>query len=315
MKVGLNLASGSLFSAIRKLGANEQFTVHTPSAVAGVRGTELGVQHEGRRSTITVHRGRVEVSAANQAPVSLDAGQAAEIEEGGAPEVRGMREIEKTDGAALFSGLTNAPTRPMGDDLKATNATPTNAAATNQRGAGGRRAILNILQPVRPPFIAGVAEKGARLVIKVNDRQVVDEKSLPASTFRFSLDGALREDPLGEKPNSILVRTETASGASAQAALTVYWDRTPPSLSGLTWRLGMGRLLIEGGIGEAGTLMIAGAPVPLDPRGRVIPGFGVPFERINEGVNAVFATDRAGNRVSGNWMVKKPRLPPPPPNR
>jgi len=313
MKVGLNLASGSLYSAIKKLGANEQFTVHTPSAVAGVRGTELGVQHEGRRSLITVHQGRVAVTAMGQPASMLDAGQAAEIEEGGAAIVRALQEDERARGAGFFGRLTNAQRPANGSNLQAPPG-GTNGS-TNMARPGGRRALLNILQPIRPPYLAGVAEKGARITVKVNDRQAGEERSLASAAFRFNLDGALREDPLGEKPNRVDVRAENADGATAQASFTVFWDRTPPSLSGLVWRLVPGRLLIEGGIGEAGMLMVAGVPVPLDPHGRVIPGFGIPLERVVEGVNAVFASDRAGNRVNANWVVKKPRQPPPPPAR
>ena len=54
---GLYLASGKVFSLVKKLGKGEKFEVYTPVAVCGVRGTGFSVEHSGGFSRISGYEG------------------------------------------------------------------------------------------------------------------------------------------------------------------------------------------------------------------------------------------------------------------
>ncbi len=64
-EVFANLLSGETVVSGRKLGAGEQLTIGTPTAIAGVRGTGFTVQTDGRQTMVSVAEGRVEVAEAD----------------------------------------------------------------------------------------------------------------------------------------------------------------------------------------------------------------------------------------------------------
>jgi len=78
--------NGKLFSKVsRKLVEGEKFSVKSPTAVAGVRGTEFLVEEEGGKSKVSCIEGTVAVKEAEQADteyVMVEAGKEAELEKG-----------------------------------------------------------------------------------------------------------------------------------------------------------------------------------------------------------------------------------------
>ena len=83
----LYVQKGKMFSQVtRKLTVNEKFSVRTPTAVAGVRGTEFLVDEENGKSRISCVEGQVAVKDAldenDSSFVDVDNGNAANIEPG-----------------------------------------------------------------------------------------------------------------------------------------------------------------------------------------------------------------------------------------
>ena len=82
----LYVENGQMFSKVtRKLTDGEKFRVNTPTAVAGVRGTEFLVSEEEGKSTISCLEGKVAVkdSASDDAAfIDIDAGKEASVEKG-----------------------------------------------------------------------------------------------------------------------------------------------------------------------------------------------------------------------------------------
>jgi hypothetical protein len=80
------LTAGSLLAKIQKLGT-QRLSVHTPTAVAAVRGTEFGVEVEGDASHVGVFdEGKVEVTApAGGTPELLISNQETSVKKGQAP--------------------------------------------------------------------------------------------------------------------------------------------------------------------------------------------------------------------------------------
>lgn len=62
-KLELNLKKGKFLTALKKLGKDESFTVSTPTAVAGVRGTSFLVNADSVKTEIAVLTGTVEVQS------------------------------------------------------------------------------------------------------------------------------------------------------------------------------------------------------------------------------------------------------------
>jgi len=52
---------GKVFSSVSKLKKNDSFNIQTPSAIAGIRGTEFLVNAENKSSEVAVYEGEVEV--------------------------------------------------------------------------------------------------------------------------------------------------------------------------------------------------------------------------------------------------------------
>lgn len=82
----LYVENGQVFSKVtRKLTDGEKFRVNTPTAVAGVRGTEFLVSEEGGKSTISCIEGKVAVKEStgdDSTFVDVEAGKEANIEKG-----------------------------------------------------------------------------------------------------------------------------------------------------------------------------------------------------------------------------------------
>lgn len=82
----LSVANGQvLFKVTRKLTEGEKFNIDTPTAVAGVRGTEFTVKADKKKSTISCTEGRVAVKKPSENDstfVVVDAGREAVVEEG-----------------------------------------------------------------------------------------------------------------------------------------------------------------------------------------------------------------------------------------
>ena len=78
----LELKKGSVFAKIQKMPAGSEFTIRTPSFVAGVRGTEFLVESdESGKSKVAVKEGKVAVSSGDKSSV-IESGQTAEAESG-----------------------------------------------------------------------------------------------------------------------------------------------------------------------------------------------------------------------------------------
>jgi hypothetical protein len=82
----LYVENGKVFSKVtRKLSEGEKFRVNTPTAVAGVRGTEFIVSEENGKSNIACIEGKVAVkdsASDDSAFVDIEAGKEADIEKG-----------------------------------------------------------------------------------------------------------------------------------------------------------------------------------------------------------------------------------------
>jgi hypothetical protein len=82
----LYVENGKVFSKVtRKLTEGEKFRVSTPTAVAGVRGTEFLVSEENGKSNIACIEGKVavkEFGSEDSAFVDIEAGKEADIEKG-----------------------------------------------------------------------------------------------------------------------------------------------------------------------------------------------------------------------------------------
>ena len=95
----LYVNNGEVFSKIsRKLASGEKFLVKTPTAVAGVRGTEFLVNVDGKKSTIKCMEGKVSVkesSSDDSAYVDLPAGNEAIVEKGKPVFIKKMNEESK----------------------------------------------------------------------------------------------------------------------------------------------------------------------------------------------------------------------------
>jgi len=87
---------GKLFSKVsRKLVEGEKFSVTTPTAVAGVRGTEFLVEEDAGKSKISCVEGAVAVKEAEKADseyVMVEAGKEAELEKGKPISVSDLKE-------------------------------------------------------------------------------------------------------------------------------------------------------------------------------------------------------------------------------
>jgi len=94
----LYVQNGKMFSQVtRKLTENEKFRVSTPTAVAGVRGTEFLVDEENGRSKISCVDGTVSVKDAQEddsTMIDVDDGKSATIEPGKPIEINELSEAE-----------------------------------------------------------------------------------------------------------------------------------------------------------------------------------------------------------------------------
>ena len=89
-KCSLEIFNGTVFSKVNKLKPNSTYTVKTPVAVAGVRGTEFECRVEETGETeIEVSEGEVEIQdpESSAPPVSVTAGKSAKVSTAGAVKV------------------------------------------------------------------------------------------------------------------------------------------------------------------------------------------------------------------------------------
>lgn len=97
-KVSLELFNGISTNKVAKLGAESSFTIRTPSAVAGVRGTEFQVAVSDTGETeVDVMEGEVGVADAegNADPIPVTAGKSAKVKKGGGISVKVVKNIKK----------------------------------------------------------------------------------------------------------------------------------------------------------------------------------------------------------------------------
>lgn len=79
----MKLTNGKMFATAKKLTTGDSsFRVKTPTAVAGVRGTDIGVGVEGGASTFQVAAGSIDVALPGGEPVILDQGTQVGVTEG-----------------------------------------------------------------------------------------------------------------------------------------------------------------------------------------------------------------------------------------
>ena len=84
-KVGLSLENGSVLNAVDRLTAQEDYTVTTPTAIAGVRGTAFRIETDGKDTRIICDEGSIAVQSRSsrkqgERPVVLKARQRVEIQ-------------------------------------------------------------------------------------------------------------------------------------------------------------------------------------------------------------------------------------------
>jgi len=97
-KVSLELFKGIATNKVSKLGPESSFSIRTPSAVAGVRGTEFQVAvSETGETEVDVMEGEVGVAAndAVAAPVPVTAGKSAKVKKGGGISLQVVKNIKK----------------------------------------------------------------------------------------------------------------------------------------------------------------------------------------------------------------------------
>ncbi len=85
-----------LFKVTRKLSQDEKFKVNTPTAVAGVRGTEFNVTVDKDKSIISCTEGKVAVKESttdDSAFVLVEAGKEAVVEKNNAVQVRDIKDV------------------------------------------------------------------------------------------------------------------------------------------------------------------------------------------------------------------------------
>lgn len=92
----LNLVSGGIYSKVGKMSEGSSFSVRTPTAVAGVRGTEFYVESDEQgQSSVFVTGGKVEVESAVTGQKSVvEEGQKAEVKKDGKVEEKGLAQAE-----------------------------------------------------------------------------------------------------------------------------------------------------------------------------------------------------------------------------
>ncbi|MFC1503955.1 FecR domain-containing protein [Spirochaetota bacterium] len=287
--VELNLKRGGLWNKIGKLKKDEKFNFKTPSCIAGVRGTDVGLDTDGRDTDILLLKGLVEIFAQTGTKLLLKEGKKVKIKKGkdaGKPE-----ELTKDEKELIKDILTQI----------------------TKREEGAKPTFLKLITPVTVPYLAGVSEKGNTIKVLINGSAVIDDELLSAS-FKFNIESYLNEDPYGEVDNAILVIVKNADGMTAAAGATVLYDRTKPAVD-ISYDIEDSRVYFSGSIGESGTLLINGEKIALDGSGNIAAGSYIPLDKILNGKNNVFAADRAGNIQSTFIYIMKARVPPAPPSR
>lgn len=88
-QVEVGLEQGSVLSVVERLSPGDDYTVTTPTAIAGVRGTSFRVATDGRQTEVRCHDGKLSVMRRGGADERvLGANQLVAIEPERAPEVR-----------------------------------------------------------------------------------------------------------------------------------------------------------------------------------------------------------------------------------
>ncbi len=117
----LNLVAGGIYSKVGKLSKGSSFSVRTPTAVAGVRGTEFYVESDEQgQSSISVTGGKVEVESVTGEKSVVEEGQKAEVKKDGKVEEKGLAqaEIAKLKGYGDIKAFDKAEFAGISDKLK-----------------------------------------------------------------------------------------------------------------------------------------------------------------------------------------------------
>lgn len=115
----LNMASGKVYGKAKKMsGKGSQFEIKTPTAIAGVRGTELGVGVDAdETTTVECREGAVSVKGTSGGEVMLGAKQKTTVRKGEEPEAASQMTSEEEQAFEELqdaAGVTLDITQPVG---------------------------------------------------------------------------------------------------------------------------------------------------------------------------------------------------------
>lgn len=210
-KVSLELFKGIATNKVSKLGPESSFTIRTPSAVAGVRGTEFQVAvSETGETEVDVMEGEVGVAASDSpdTAVPVKAGKSAKVKKGGGISVKVIKNIKKraarraARAAKVSESKTSAGKADAGADKSAAGsgdagastdsgaATDTGASADTTDVATGEveTDVVSeevIVEEVDTEAITEAVNEEVSLVIEeVNDeiQQTIDEEVIDEAT-------------------------------------------------------------------------------------------------------------------------------------
>ncbi|MBP7654678.1 FecR domain-containing protein [Candidatus Dependentiae bacterium] len=142
-QINLNLSKGNLLSKVKKLGGSESFSVKTPTAVVGVRGTIFNTSTGASGTNVSVFQGSVIVTnlntnvssvvpAGQSLSVSSSAGASSEQSALPPSEIKAISEITGTSVNApvvvtpsvnIVEQLINNPTTPIFKETNINNGT------------------------------------------------------------------------------------------------------------------------------------------------------------------------------------------------
>jgi hypothetical protein len=136
-KVSLELFKGLATNKVAKLGKESSFSIRTPSAVAGVRGTEFQVAvSESGETEVAVMEGEVGVSDADgtSEPVPVTAGKSAKVNKSGGVSVKTVSNIKKQaqNRSTNAAKGKQAGSTQSGDAVSTSDAPSTDSSDTNE---------------------------------------------------------------------------------------------------------------------------------------------------------------------------------------
>jgi hypothetical protein len=155
-KIALSLKSGSLLNKVERLNPQSSYIITTPTALAGVRGTEFMIE-EGRGcdsaeggSTIRVAQGSVQVESARGQTV-LQTGEKASVSTDGTPAKAAMLETEKAEIQSAINSIE--PASAAGQQLIETllQSFPENDALHRQGPAANAKTVPNATPTTQKP--------------------------------------------------------------------------------------------------------------------------------------------------------------------